>query len=330
LLPPPVTAHDGPGSGDRGPAAALRQVVDAELDAWDSPPVESLAREVRNRYGDGVAAILFYGSCLRSGCPEGDGLFDLYVVVDDYRSSYASRWLATLNAALPPNVFYLQTHHRGRRLHAKYAVVSIRDLLRGTSLRSFQSYWWARLAQPCGLLYARDHGARRVAVRALAQAVVTYLSRTTPLMQGDFAARDLWRRALAESYRAELRPERLPAIERLVMAAPRRYEAVTQAAAQVTTALTRTEGGYRARVTGRERWQARQAWRLRRLQGKTLNLLRLAKAALFTFDGGLDYATWKIERHAGVRLEPPPWVRRHPRLGTLVMAWRVYRRGVLR
>ena len=41
--------------------------------------------------------------------------------------------------------------------------------------------------------------------------------------------------------------------------------------------------------------------------GKTvtaLSVLRLLKA-LFTFEGGLDYIAWKLERHSGQRIEVP-------------------------
>jgi hypothetical protein len=39
-------------------------------------------------------------------------------------------------------------------------------------------------------------------------------------------------------------------------------------------------------------------WLVRRLIGKLLNGARLIKA-LFTYDGALGYARWKITRHSG-------------------------------
>ena len=47
------------------------------------------------------------------------------------------------------------------------------------------------------------------------------------------------------------------------------------------------------------------AWRFRRLVGKVLSILRLAKG-VFTFDGGVDYILWKIERHSGVKATATP------------------------
>lgn len=68
---------------------------------------------------------------------------------------------------------------------------------------------------------------------------------------------------------------------------------------------------------------------VRRLLGKTLNVARLIKAA-FTFAGGVDYLLWKVERHSGVRIEPTPFLRRHPLLGIWGVAWRLWRRGGFR
>ena len=61
-----------------------------------------------------------------------------------------------------------------------------------------------------------------------------------------------------------------------------------------------------------------------RAQGKLLSVLRLLKAS-FTFDGGLSYLTWKIERQSGVRVEVTPFMRRFPRLGGLGAMWRTWR-----
>ena len=70
-------------------------------------------------------------------------------------------------------------------------------------------------------------------------------------------------------------------------------------------------------------------WALRRLQGKILSVLRLMKAA-YTFQGGVDYLIWKIERHSGVKIELTPQERRHPILTGLRAFWRLYRQGAFR
>jgi hypothetical protein len=70
-------------------------------------------------------------------------------------------------------------------------------------------------------------------------------------------------------------------------------------------------------------------WKRRRRLGKTLNLLRIIKG-IFTFDGGLDYALWKIKRHSGKTVPVTDWQRRHPLLAAPGLAWRLYRMGAFR
>ena len=70
-------------------------------------------------------------------------------------------------------------------------------------------------------------------------------------------------------------------------------------------------------------------WALRRCWGKTLNILRLFKAA-GTFSNGIDYLLWKVERHSGVRVEATERMRRHPRLAAWGLAWKLWRKGAFR
>jgi hypothetical protein len=63
--------------------------------------------------------------------------------------------------------------------------------------------------------------------------------------------------------------------------------------------------------------------------GRPLNILRLLKAAL-TFERGVDYVLWKVERHSGVRLAVANWERRFPLLAAPGIYYRLRRRGLLR
>ena len=74
---------------------------------------------------------------------------------------------------------------------------------------------------------------------------------------------------------------------------------------------------------------ARLAWALRAVVGKIGSVLRLLKG-WYTFDGGLDYLVWKLERHSGKRIEVPARVRARPALHIWAFAWRLYRDGVFR
>jgi hypothetical protein len=292
-----------------------------------------LREDLLLRHGDAVEAILFYGSCLRSGDIL-DGLVDLYLVVASYQDAYQSRPLVLLNRLLPPNVFYLEIPWQNRLIRAKYGIISLRDLDRSTSMRWFHSYFWGRFAQPTGLLYARNASVAQQVTLVLAQAVMTFVTRVLPQLPTQFDPALLWKRGLGLSYSAELRPERPERVVQLFDTFRDRYVALTCAAmaALPYVAQAGAKGkpiSYVAEISTHKRLLSRLGWTLRKAQGKLLSLLRLIKA-LFTFRGGVDYLAWKLERHSGIRVDVPPKLRRHPLLYAWGLMWRLYRRGVFR
>ncbi|GAB4265019.1 MAG: hypothetical protein Kow0092_17020 [Deferrisomatales bacterium] len=297
-----------------------------------TPGVRALTEEVLRRHGEATRAVVFYGSCLRRGVDE--GLVDLYVLVDSYRRAHRSAFQAALNALLPPNVYYLETRVGEQIVRCKYAVVSLDDFCRGTTPRWFHSYLWGRFCQPAGLVYACDRGTADRVLEAFGQAVLTFVRRALPQAPERFTAAELWRRGLELSYRCELRPEKAERVGRIYDDARPYYEEATRLALAHLPVPVEPLGGplssaYRARLGPGTRRRNRAGWALRAAQGKVLSVLRLVKAA-FTFDGGLDYVLWKIERHSGVRAEVSDRLRRHPILAALVLSWRLYRRGAFR
>lgn len=296
----------------------LEEWIARELAQPVHPAALALADAIRARHG-AIAAVLFYGSCLRQPAASAtapEGVLDFYVVVDSYRGAYPGRILAWANALVPPNVFHIAAPWREQEVRAKYAVISMAQFRRGLSRQSLQTSLWARFAQPCRLIEARDQDARTATLAALADAVVTLVAAVAPLLPPGADAEALWLRGFRETYRAELRTEDAARARHLFEDSRVRYEAITPwALAQAGPA-----GGRRP---------AQLRWAGRRVLGKTLSVLRLIKG-LFTFDGGVDYILWKIERHSGVRLPVSPWQRRHPLLASPVFLWRLYRSGAIR
>lgn len=285
------------------------------------------------RYGNAVDAMLFYGSCLRSGDAL-DGLVDLYLVVDDYRKTYDKFLPALFNRLLAPNVYYLETEVDGNRVRCKYAVISLQDLEKGTSPKWFHSYLWGRFAQPCGLLYSRNDELSRRVRKMLAQAVLTFLNRVLPALPERVDSAAIWQQGLALSYRAELRVEKPERATLLYESWKDHFLVLTPLAMQEVSFNVNAEqmaSGvlYQTRISSRVRRLNRLSWLLRRLQGKFLSFLRLVKSA-FTFQGGSDYLIWKLERHTGVPIEVTPKMRRHPLIYGWGLMWRLYRRGVFR
>ena len=313
--------------------AELAGIIAEELKQSVPAGAHALASSMRQRYGAVVQGILFYGSCLRRG-EDTEGILDLYVLVDSYRHFYGGFFLALANWLLPPNVFYLEVKAGGRTVRAKYAVVSLRALARRTSVRSFHSYFWGRFSQPCALIHAASEEVERTVAVALATAVVTFLGRTVPLLPARFDVGELWRAALSESYRAELRSERPDTPGLLYEAAAERYARVTRAALAGLPFPARLESvagetWVVAQVPPATRRAAAWAWGFRRLQGKLLAVLRLLKGAA-TFDGGVEYILWKIERHSGISVDPSSLEGRHRLIALAVTFWKLYRRVAFR
>ncbi len=316
-------------------SAHRRKLVEAIAGEADRPvpaAVRHLAEAVRQRHGGTVAAILFYGSCRRDGDWSG-GIADFYVLVESYRAAYGRTLPALLNALLPPNVYYLESPFGDGVARVKYAVVSLAAFARGASRRAFHPWIWGRFSQPCSLVYARDAAAREAVLEALAEAVATMIGETAPLLAGEIGPRALWCRGLGESYRSELRVEDADRAAELYAQSAEHYARLTEAAVEAgLPGLTlRRDGAIRlvaAHAPGTRR-RARWRWLGRRVLGKLLALPRLVKG-LFTFEGGVDYALWKIERHAGAPIELSPWQRRHPLLAAPGVLWRLYRRRILR
>jgi hypothetical protein len=302
-------------------------------DRTASPAVRALIDEIRQRHGEAVQGFLFYGSCLRSG-DDFDGLVDLYLLVDDYRAAFTSRLQAFLNALLPPNVYYLELKFEGHVVRTKYAVLSLADFQKGTSMRWFHSYLWGRFCQPTGLLYARDDAVAELVLQCFGQSIFTFVRRVLPQATDEFTARQLWSRGLTLSYSAELRSEKPEKRARLYDAAPQYYEEITRLAVDAVADAIEIDASsgklqYRQQVSAGKRFASRCTWKLRSWQGKLLSVMRLLKATL-TFEGGVDYILWKIERHSGVTVEVEPRLKRRPLLAMWVLSWRLYRKGGFR
>ena len=283
----------------------LGELVRAELTVPVDPRVAAMAAAIAAKHGAASRAVLFYGSCLREA--QLDGLMlDFYLVVSDYRAAYPKRWLATANKLFPPNVF--PAEHDG--LAAKYAVLSEVDFHRLNGPETRNGSVWARFAQPSRLAWARDEAARNKAVSAVARAAPTLLGAAMPVVRLGGDELDIWRQAFALTYSAELRAERKTRIASVVDADPERYRAFTAPALAAAT-------------------PARSGWGRRRIEGKALSVVRLAKASA-TYAGGAEYIVWKINRHAGTKIELKRWQRDHPLLAAISLLPRLLRSGAIR
>jgi hypothetical protein len=283
----------------------LRDLVEAELSEPVDTRVAAMAEAIAARHGKASRAVLFYGSCLRE--KQLDGLMlDFYLIVSDYASAYDKSWLAKANALIPPNVFPFQ--HGG--LAAKYAVLSEADFYRLSGPETRNVSVWARFAQPSRLVWAADEAARTAAIRSVSRAAPTLLA-AAGRVEGE-ADLNWWSRAFALTYSAELRAERKGRAGSVIDADISRYERFSPAV--IAAIDPRASSG---------------GWGRRRIEGKMLSVLRLAKASA-TYAGGAEYIAWKINRHAGTKIELKPWQKRHPLLAAISLLPRLLRSGAIR
>jgi hypothetical protein len=296
-----MTARDAP---------QLRELVAEELGRPVDSRVRGVAAAIAAKHGGASRAVLFYGSCLR--LDRLDGLMlDFYLIVSDYRSAYAKRWLASANRLIPPNVFHAE--HDG--LAAKYAVLSEADFAHECGPDAWTVSTAARFAQPARLVWSADAAATERAIDAVAGTAPTLRAWALPWAP-EASILDLWTRAFARTFGAELRAERLGRSAGIVDADPERYERIAAAALeQAAPARGRGEA---------ERW-----WRRMQRHGKRYSIARLAKASL-TFAGGADYIAWKINRHADANIVLRPWQRRHPLLAAITLLPRLLRTGAVK
>jgi hypothetical protein len=308
--------------------AALRAFLDAELTRPAAPEAAALAAELARIGGPGTAAVLFYGSALRTGAL--DGVLDFYVLTDRFDAWPQPTGAALAGVWLPPNIEYRELEVGGRRLRGKAAILQAGQFRRLVGLSSLDTSLWARFAQPAALAWSRDPTARAATTASVARAVATAGWWAARLGPEHGPAEAFWNALFAETYAAELRVEP-KGRERVILDRDGgRYAALLPLA--WTAAGVAFEGeadALRPALTQADRLAAREAWHVRRSLGKPLTALKLAKA-VFTFQGAADYAAWKIERHTGVHVEVTPWRRRFPLLAAPGVAWRLWRAGVLR
>jgi hypothetical protein len=284
---------------------------------------DALLAQIKGRYREGLLAVLIYGSYLRG---KRDTLLDFYVLLDSY-GSMPTRWHGWLARALPPNVYQIQHGVPPDEIRAKYALLTL-DRFEYAVRKEFHSYFWARFAQPCGILYCRDEATQGRLIDAFAEASATFARRVVPGLPAHFDAKELWTSGLTRTYQCEFRSEPPGHAANLFDYWPQYYRAVTGCLAELETSFEPGDepGAFLNRSRSSERRWFGFSWWLRRVWGKVLSTLRIVKAAL-TFDGALDYLLWKIKRHSGIYIEPTPLQRRYPILFAWPLLWRLWRRG---
>jgi hypothetical protein len=306
----------------------LLDLIGQESAGPPPPPAQAVVAALAAHGGDNIAAILFYGSNLRSGDVE--GVLDFYVLVDSLSRWHRSRPLALATRLLPPTVEFWEVPWQGHVLRAKVAVLRADQFAHAVRPTSLDTTIWARFAQPVILAFARDSITCHATLSALAGAVATAARWAVLLGPASGTPRHFWEALFRATYAAELRVEKGERGVSLVEHAEARYAALLQPALTAAGISFQVDREIvTPALTDAQRRNGQSAWGRRRSVGKLLNIARLVKAA-FTFKGGVDYIVWKIQRHSGVKLDLTPWQRRHPILSAPLILYRLRRLGAIR
>ena len=267
----------------------------------------------RHLAGTDAAAVLFYGSVLRTG--RLDDLLDFYVLTD----------AAGKGPLIWPHVTFHEIRAGGRIVRAKVATMPIATFASAAEGRRLDTTIWTRFCQPAALAWSRDAAATRQVVGAVAAAIVTAAGYAAVLGPKSARPEDFWTALFECTYHTEFRVEAPGRSALIVSHAPDHYaDMLPLAWAAAGIPYARDDDRLRPDVPLPLCLALVDGWLRRQSAGKALNILRLLKAA-FTFEGAGRYALWKIERHTGVHVEPTRWRTGHPVLAAPGVLWHVYR-----
>jgi len=275
-----------------------------------NPEVSALAAELGSE--SGAAAVLFYGSNLRTGSL--DGVLDFYVLLP-----------GPPEKGLWPRVSYREWERDGRTLRAKIATMQLATFAKAAAGRTLDTTIWSRFVQPSALAWVRGAREAEAVQDALNAAARTAAWLAVALGPSQGTEEEYWRALFRATYRAELRVE-AAGRENSILSAYRAHFTglLPRALAQEGIACERQGAFLRPRLEEGERRRILRWWERRRQMGKPLNILRLLRAAA-TFEGAARYAAWKVERHTGLTVELTPWRERHPVLAAPAILWRLSR-----
>ena len=268
---------------------------------------------------DDPAAILFYGSSLRTG--EREGVHDFYVLTQ----SPPKGLRGAASRVLWPDVSYREVADEYGTLRAKIASMTLEQFAEAARGEGADTTIWTRFVQPAALVWSDGSASIAAVSAAVAEAAKTASRFAAALGPQTGPPAAFWESLFRETYAAEFRVERQGREKTILAADAARYDALLPLAwTAAGIAFTAHDGALSPQLSPEERKRLLDAWRRRRFLGRPLNVARLMKAA-FTFEGAARYAAWKIERHTGVPVAVTPWRERHPILAAPGVLWRVAR-----
>ena len=289
----------------------LGDVVRRQLHVPTIAAVRDVAATLAEGSGE-TAAVLFYGSNLRTGATE--GVLDFYVLT-----------AGPPERGMWPTVSYREFDLHGETLRAKIATMRLATFAKAAAAQTLDTTVWTRFVQPSALVWVRDPQTATQVAAAIGDAAKSAARFAAALGPKTGTADDYWRALFRQTYAAELRVEREGREGQILGFDPGRYAELLPLAWTADGIAYRDDAGLlKPELAPAHRRALLQAWARRRRAGKPINVARLVRAA-FTFEGAARYGIWKVERHTGVSVPLTPWREKHPILAAPGVFWRVWR-----
>ena len=212
-----------------------------------------------------------------------------------------------------------------RAAAAKVATMALATFTAAARGETRETTIWARFVQPSALGWSRDAAAAAAVRSALADAAVTAARLAVAVGPEHGREEDFWRALFRATYRAEFRVE--PAgREDAILTANRAHFDGLLPLALVEAGVPFAQHGhtFEPRLDPAARKRVRRWWNTRRRLGKLVNLTRLARA-MTTFEGGMRYAAWKVERHTGLPVRVTPLREKYPLIAAPEVLWLLWK-----
>ncbi len=291
-------------------------------DATLATATAGFVRALREVSGDGLVAVLLFGSRLTGTTPDRFSAYDLVVIVDAYGPFYRglsgaglhrrSPWLLALLAkVLAPNVIAFDPGLSGGEL-AKCMILTRSDFERSCSDRARDHFVLGRMAQRVEIVFARSQKARAWVDETLAAARRDVLRWAGPWLEEPLTAQGVARGMISLSYASEFRPESRGRSDSVFEA---QRDDLVPAYRSILEQAER-EGLVRQSAGG---WNwigppaGRRRLRFYFLVSRVRATARWLKHSL-TFNDWITYVQRKIERRTGMSVEVTRWERRLPYL----------------
>ncbi|MEP1421509.1 MAG: hypothetical protein ABJK59_07045 [Erythrobacter sp.] len=285
----------------------LQDRIEARLNAEVDPAVAQFASSLAEEAG--AAAVLFYGSNLRTKSL--DGVLDFYILLPGEQRDLI--W---------PRVSYQEREEAdGTTLRAKIATMALSTFSKAASGDLLDTTIWARFVQPSALVWQADDAARADVIDAIGSAAQTSARLAAALGPSSGTAEDYWRALFRATYRAEFRVEKAGRENDILSVNQDHFTGLLPLALEAAgIAFSMIDERLTPSLTARERAATLKWWKRRQRMGKPLNFTRLIKAST-TFEGAARYAAWKIERHTGMPVEITPSREKYPLLAAPSVLW---------